>query len=84
MVTRLFAYVTLGASVIKIITAVIYVFHNKLEYLSLNTKLGWKGLPGTNTLAYYRNCKLRPNKFYDTGPREPLLKGKALSSWSAH
>jgi hypothetical protein len=28
-------------------------FRNKLEYLSLNTKLGWKGLPGTNTLAYY-------------------------------
>jgi len=34
-------------------------FRNKPECLSLNTRLGWKGLPGTNTLAYYRNRKLR-------------------------
>jgi hypothetical protein len=47
-----------GASIIKLITDVIYGFRNKLECLSLNTKLGWKGwkgLPGTNTLAYYGN-----------------------------
>jgi hypothetical protein len=49
-----------GACIIKLITAVIYAFHNKLECLSLNTRLGWKGLPGTNTLAYYRNLKLPP------------------------
>ncbi len=42
---------------------VMYVFRNKLKCLSLNTRLGWKGLPGTNTLAYYEN-----RKFYDTGP----------------
>jgi len=49
-----------GACVIKLITALIYGFCNKLECLSLNTRLGWKGLPRTNTLAYYGNCKLRP------------------------
>ncbi len=49
-----------GACIIKLITAVIYGFRNKLECLSLNTRLGWEGLPGTNTLAYYGNCKLRP------------------------
>jgi len=53
---------TLGANVIKLFTAVIYGFRNKLERLSLNNKPGWKGLPGTNTLAYYRNRKLRPQK----------------------
>jgi len=46
--------------IIKLITAVIYGFRNKLKCLSQNTRLGWKGLPGTNTLAYYRNRKLRP------------------------
>jgi hypothetical protein len=49
----------LGAGILKVTTAVIYGFRNKLEYLSLNTGLGWKGLPGTDTLAYYGNCKLR-------------------------
>jgi len=43
----------------KTFTVVIYIFYNKLECLSLNTRLGWKGLPGTNTLAYYGNRKLR-------------------------
>jgi hypothetical protein len=51
---------TSGACIIKLITAVIYGVRNKLECLSLNTRLGWKGLPGTNTLAYYGNRKLRP------------------------
>ncbi len=49
-----------GDNVIKLITAVIYGFRNKLECLSLNTRLGWEGFPGTNTLVYYGNCKLRP------------------------
>jgi hypothetical protein len=40
-----------GACIIKLITAVIYGFRNKLECLSLNPRLGWKGLPGTNILA---------------------------------
>jgi hypothetical protein len=35
-------------------------FCNKLECMSLNTRLGWKGLPGINTLAYYGNYKLQP------------------------
>ena len=38
-----------GACIIKLITAVIYGFHNKLECLSLNTRLGWKSSPRTNT-----------------------------------
>ncbi len=49
-----------GACTIKLITAVIYGFRNKLECLSITTRLGWKGLPGTNALAYYGNRKLRP------------------------
>jgi hypothetical protein len=48
------------ACLIKLITAIIYGFRNKLECLTLNTRLGWKSLPGTNTLAYYGNRKLRP------------------------
>ena len=44
-----------GASIIKLITAVIYGFRNNLECLSPNTRLGWKRSPGTNTLAYYKN-----------------------------
>ncbi len=52
-------YSLLGAYIIKLITTVIYSFHNKLDCLSLNTRLGWKGLLGTNTLAHYGDCKLR-------------------------
>ncbi len=48
-----------AACIIKLITTVIYGFLNKLECLSLNTKLGWKRLPGTNTQAYYENHRLR-------------------------
>ncbi len=51
---------TPGACIIKLITAVIYSLRNKLDCLSLNTRLGWKVLPGTNTLSYYGNHKLRP------------------------
>jgi len=36
-----------GACIITLITTIIYGFRNKLERLSLNTRLGWKGLPGT-------------------------------------
>ncbi len=43
-----------------IITAVIYGFRYELECLSRNTRLGQKGMPGTNTLAYYGNRKLQP------------------------
>ncbi len=49
------------ACIIKLITAVIYSFRNELECLSLNTRIGWKDLPGTNTIAYYGNRKLRLN-----------------------
>jgi hypothetical protein len=49
-----------GACIIKRITAEIYGLCNEPECLSINTRLGWKGLPGTNTQAYYRNRKLQP------------------------
>jgi hypothetical protein len=62
-----FVRITPGACIIKLITAVIYGFHNKPEPLSLNTKLDWKGLPGTNTLAIMETYVR--NKFYDTGPK---------------
>ncbi len=55
-----------GACIIKPITAVIYGFYNK--YLSLNTRLGWKGLPGTNLLIT-ETVNYDRNKFYNTGPR---------------
>jgi hypothetical protein len=58
-VIKLFA-LSPGANILKRFSAVIYGFRNKLERLTLNTRLGWKGLPGTNTIPYYGNCKLRP------------------------
>jgi len=54
-------FITLGpgACIVKLITVVIYGLRNMLECLSLNTRLGWKGLPGRKTLAYYINHKLQ-------------------------
>jgi hypothetical protein len=49
-----------GANVIKLFMAVIYSFSNEFECLSVNTSIGWKGLPGTSTLAYYGNRTLQP------------------------
>ncbi len=39
-----------------------------LDCLFLNTRLGRKGLPGTNTLAFMETVNYDRNKFYDTGP----------------
>ncbi len=37
--------------------------------LPANIRLGWKSLPGTNTLAYYENqINYGRNKFYSAGP----------------
>jgi hypothetical protein len=52
-----YLYLSISLCTIRLMTAVIYGFRNKLECLSLNTRLGWESLPGTNTLPYYRNCK---------------------------
>ncbi len=38
--------------------------------LSANIKVGWKGLVGTNTLAYYENWT---KKFYNIGPFQKLF-----------
>ncbi len=48
---------TCGACILKLTTAVIYCFRSKLQCLSLPS-LSIQCL-GTNTLAYYGNCKLR-------------------------
>jgi len=44
------------ANLRKLFTAISYDIHKKLEHLFLalpqNIRLGWKGLPGTNALAY--------------------------------
>jgi hypothetical protein len=62
-----------GACIIKLIMAIIYSFHNKLERLSQNTRLGWKGLPGTNTLASYENYEIADkNSFITLGPGDTL------------
>ncbi len=55
-------------NVIKLFTAVIYGFRNKLGCLSLNTRLGWEGLPRTNTVAYYGNRKLISFMIQGPGP----------------
>jgi hypothetical protein len=34
------------------------MFAAKVVALPKNNKLGWKGLPGTNTLAYYKNLQI--------------------------
>jgi hypothetical protein len=36
--------------------------------LHTNIRLGLKGLPGTNTLAYYKHLKNSYKKFYNIGP----------------
>ncbi len=49
-----------GACIIKLIMAIIYSFHNKLEYMSLANISSLVQCLGTNALAYYGNCKLWP------------------------
>jgi hypothetical protein len=46
------------------------VLHSVKLWLYLQTnRLGWKGLPVTNTLAYYeRSLNFGAKKFYDIGP----------------
>ncbi len=42
--------------------------------LNTNIRLGWKGLPGTNTLAYYENSSITAVKGFITlapGSRSP-------------
>jgi hypothetical protein len=49
--------------------------------LPSNIRLGWKGLPWTNALAYYEHSKLRRKKFYNIEPRlERPLRDKYSSS----
>jgi hypothetical protein len=45
-------------------------FKGRLLALSTNNRLGFKGLPGSNTLAYYENYGRK--KFYNVGPWREL------------
>jgi hypothetical protein len=56
------------ACIIKLITAVIYGFHNKLQCLAQNSILGWKGLPGTNTPAITETVNYGRERFYEIDP----------------
>ncbi len=49
-----------GACIIKLITAVIYSFRNKLKCLSLASLSSLVLCLSSNTPAYYGNRKLRP------------------------
>jgi hypothetical protein len=44
--------------------------HVRLLASPVNIRLDWKGLPRTNTLAYYKNPDRK--KFYSTGSGKPL------------
>ncbi len=50
---------------------------DRLLALPTNIRQGWQYLPETNTLAYYENQQITNKFFYNIGPREILLKGKA-------
>jgi hypothetical protein len=39
----------------------------RLLTLFTNNRLVWKGLPGTNTPAYYENLEIKDKKFYNIG-----------------
>ena len=41
--------------------------------LPANIRLGWKGLPGTNTLAYYQKAYLTAVKSFITSATGPYL-----------
>ncbi len=44
-----------------------------------NIRLGWKGLPETNTLAYYeKSVNYGSKKFYSTDPWGPYMKRNFL------
>ncbi len=57
-----------GDCAIKLFTAVFYGFSGRLLASPTNTRLAWKGLPGTNT-KITRICKLRPLKVLYSRPQ---------------
>ncbi len=54
-VKSLLSFVILRA---QLWTAVIYKVSKKARVLLVNIRLGWKGLPGSNTPAYYKNLQI--------------------------
>jgi hypothetical protein len=56
------------------------------ELLSLPTNiwLSWQDLPGTNTLAYYKNSQIMYVIFYNIGPEVPktfYVQNKGVFPW---
>jgi hypothetical protein len=41
--------------------------------LTENIRLGWKSLPGANTLAYYKNLKIKSKKVLKHWPLGQIL-----------
>jgi len=49
--------------------------------LPANIRLGWKGLPGTNILAFYnKSVNYGHKKFYSAGPWHNLQMGSSIIS----
>ncbi len=63
-----------GACIIKLITAVIYSFHSKLECLSINTNKAGKACQVQTLQLIAVTVNYDRNKFYDTGPRGQCYK----------
>ena len=63
-----------GACIIKLITAVIYGFRNKLECLTLKPRLAGKACQGQTLYLIMDTVNYGRNKFYDTGPRVDIHK----------
>jgi hypothetical protein len=67
--------ITQGACIIKLITAVIYGYSNKLECSTLNTRLRLGRLDRDKHSSFImETVNYGRNKFYDTGPRAQCYK----------
>ncbi len=61
-----------GANVIKLILSVIYRYSYKSRGF---VRLGWKSLPGTNSLAHFENWEVTVIKSFITlGPQANVIK----------
>jgi hypothetical protein len=54
--------------------------HFRILALSTNIRLGWRGLPGTNTLAYYDNPQITAVKSFTVDAPDFSPKDKPLSN----
>jgi hypothetical protein len=58
-------------------------FWGRLLALPTNIRLGWKSLPGANTLAFHENSQLSRKKFYNIGYRVKfkILRDVLVEAW---